>query len=62
MTALKITLGAGRALLREDDATQTARYHALLQEGVAELDRGEGIEVSDIRAWLDALGSRPEPA
>lgn len=47
---------AGLALLREDDAARTARFEALVQEGLDELDRGEGIEIDDVKAWLDSLG------
>lgn len=51
---------AGLDLLRGDDAARTARYHALLREGVAELDRGEGIEVTDVDAWLATLRHEPK--
>ena len=46
---------AGLTLLRDDDA-RTTRYKALLQEGLDELERGEGVEVTDIGAWLNTLG------
>jgi len=42
-----------------DDACRLARFHALIQEGLDELDRGEFIEATDVRAWLDGLGHAP---
>lgn len=42
-----------------DEAARLARYRALIQEGLDELDRGEGVEVTDVKAWLDTLGRRP---
>ena len=45
--------------LDADEARRVARFHALIQEGLDELDRGEGIEVTDVKAWLDTLGPQP---
>lgn len=60
MTARKIILDQAAApALDADDAVRTARYRALVQEGLDELDRGEGIEVTDVKAWLDTLGRQP---
>ena len=42
-----------------DDDTKLARLNAKLQKAIDQLDRGEGIEVTDIGAWLDGLGRRP---
>jgi len=57
MTAQKIILDpAADPTPDADDAARTARYRALVQEGLDELDRGEGIEVRDVKAWLDTLG------
>lgn len=39
-----------------DEARRAARFQALVQEGLDELARGEGIEVTDVKAWLDGLG------
>ncbi len=44
----------------ETDAAREARYRALIQEGLDDLARGEGIEVTDVEAWLNTLG-RSEP-
>ena len=60
MSARKITLDdAPDQALKADDAARLARYRALIQEGLDELDRGEGIEVTDVDAWLDTLGRKP---
>ncbi|AWC68680.1 hypothetical protein CA606_20350 [Caulobacter vibrioides] len=60
MTARKIALDPPAAPAPDaDEAARVARYRALIQEGLDELDRGEGIEVTDIDAWLDTLGRRP---
>lgn len=60
MTARKIILDtAAEPALDADDAVRLARYRALIQEGLDELDRGEGIEVTDVKAWLDTLGPQP---
>ena len=53
---------AALAMLRadaEEEARKEARFNALVQEGLDELDRGEGIEVEDVGAWLATLGPRP---
>ena len=60
MTARKIILGqATDPALDAEDAARLVRYHALIQEGLDELDRGEGIEVTDVKAWLETLGRQP---
>jgi antitoxin ParD1/3/4 len=50
---------AGLRLLKSQTEAQTAkleRLRAAIQVGLDELERGEGIEVTDIAAWLDGLG------
>lgn len=42
----------------DDHAAKLARLRAAVQVGLDQLDRGEGIEVTDIGAWLDGLGRR----
>ena len=60
MTARKIMLDPPAAPAPDtDEAARLARYRALIQEGLDELDRGEGVEVTDVKAWLDTLGRRP---
>ncbi len=51
-------LRAGLSRLRDDaerEGAKEARYRSLLQEGIDELDRGEGIDVADTGAWLRSL-------
>lgn len=43
------------AQMREDDA-RLERLREAINEGLDELDAGLGIEVTDVRAWLDGLG------
>ena len=59
MTARKATLDTPPTGPDAEEARRVARFHALIQEGLDELDRGEGIEVTDVRAWLDTLGPQP---
>ncbi len=59
MTARKVTLDTPLDGPDTDEARRVARFHALIQEGLDELDRGEGIEVTDVKAWLDTLGPQP---
>jgi predicted transcriptional regulator len=60
MTARKIMLDPPAAPAPDaDEAARLARYRALIQEGLDELDRGEGVEVTDVKAWLDTLGRQP---
>ncbi len=50
---------AGLRLLKsqaEGEAAKLARLRAAVQLGLDEIERGEGIEVRDIGAWLDGLG------
>jgi antitoxin ParD1/3/4 len=50
---------AGLRLLKsqtEAEAARIERLRAAIQVGLDELERGEGIEVTDITAWLDGLG------
>lgn len=42
----------------EADAFRLERFNALVQPAIDSLDRGEGIVVTDTRAWLDTLGRR----
>lgn len=42
-----------------DDETKLARLNAKLQTAIDSLDRGEGVEITDTKAWLDGLGRRP---
>lgn len=41
--------------MREDDV-RLERLREAINEGLDELDAGLGIEVTDVRAWLDGLG------
>lgn len=41
--------------MREDDS-RLDRLREAINEGLDELDAGLGIEVTDVRAWLDGLG------
>lgn len=41
----------------ETEVAREARFRLLLQEGIDELDRGEGIEVEDMGVWLRSLRS-----
>jgi putative addiction module CopG family antidote len=50
---------AGLDLLRGDDAARTVRYHALIQEGLDDLDAGRFEIVDDVDGWLKGLGERP---
>lgn len=48
-----------RALSRDEaeHALKLERLKAAIQIGVDELDRGEGIDVTDVSAWLEDLVS-----
>lgn len=49
----------GLRLLKEREEEYAAKLAALVaaaEEAEAEIARGEGIEVHDVRAWLDTLG------
>ena len=60
MTARKIILDpAAEPALDADDAVRLARYRALIQEGLDDLDAGRFEIVENIDAWLDTLGRRP---
>ncbi len=45
----------GLSMLRDDDA-KLQRLRDAIDEGLDELEAGLGIEVTDVRAWLDGLG------
>lgn len=54
---------AGVALLRDDaeaEAAKEVRFQRLIQEGLDELDRGEGIEVTDLEAFFDEIMAEVE--
>ncbi|WP_158918328.1 type II toxin-antitoxin system ParD family antitoxin [Caulobacter sp. S45] len=54
---------AGLRLLKtrtDTDAARLARLRAAVQVGLDQLERGEGIEVEDIGAWLDELQAEVE--
>jgi len=54
---------AGLRLLKsqtEAEAAKLERLRAAIQVGLDELERGEGIEVTDLEAWLDELGAEVE--
>jgi putative addiction module CopG family antidote len=54
---------AGLRLLKsqtEAAAAKLERLRAAIPVGLDELERGEGIEVTDIAAWLDELGAEVE--
>jgi len=59
MDARKAALDTPPDGLDADEARRAARFRALVQEGLDELDRGEGVEVRDVKAWLDSLGPQP---
>lgn len=59
MTARKAALDTPPIGSNADEAARVARFHALIQEGLDELERGEGVEVTDVKAWLDSLGPQP---
>ena len=44
----------------EDEAQRRARFFEAVQVGLDELDRGEGVEVTDIRAFLDEIEAEIE--
>ena len=44
----------------EDEAQRRARFFEAVQVGLDELDRGEGVEVTDIRAFLDEIEDEVE--
>ena len=49
---------AGLRLLKNQNdqhAARLARFQEAVNEGLEELDRGEGIEVTDIEAWMADL-------
>ena len=54
MDARKAALDTQPDGLGADEARRVARFHALIQEGLEELDRGEGVEVTDVKAWTSA--------
>ena len=59
MTARKVTLDAPLDGPDADEAARVARFHALIQEGLDDLDAGRFEVVEDIGAWLDGLGHKP---
>lgn len=50
-------VSAGLRLLESDTETMQ-RFLAKVKTGVDQLDRGEGIEVTDLDAYFDALEAR----
>lgn len=50
-------VSAGLRLLETDTETMQ-RFLAKVKTGVDQLDRGEGIEVTDLDAYFDALEAR----
>ncbi|MDI1365095.1 MAG: hypothetical protein PSX79_09545 [bacterium] len=60
MTARKIILDQTAApALDADDAVRLARYRALIQEGLDDVEAGRFETVEDIDAWLNTLGRSP---
>lgn len=49
-----------RAAADEDDDAKLARLNVKLQEAIDSLDRGEGIEITDIRAHFDEIEAEVE--
>jgi antitoxin ParD1/3/4 len=55
---------AGLRLLEreaEEHQLKLARLRVEIRVGLDQLDRGEGIEVTDVKAWLDGLGRKRDP-
>ena len=44
---------------RDGDAARTARYHALLQEGLDDFAAGRFEAVEDVDAWMNSRGPQP---
>jgi len=59
MTARKVTRETHLDGPDADDALRLARFHALIQEGLDDLDAGRFETVDDVGAWLDGLGRAP---
>lgn len=59
MTARKVTRETPLDGPDAEDARRVARFHALIQEGLDDLDAGRFIEVTDVKTWLDTLGRAP---
>lgn len=54
-------VSAGLRLLEtdaDDEAEKIRRFLAKVRSGLDQLDRGEGIEVTDLQAYFDALEAR----
>jgi antitoxin ParD1/3/4 len=50
---------AGLRLLKsqaDEEAAKLVRLRAAVQLGLDEIERGEGIDVKDVEAWLEGLG------
>jgi len=47
-----------RAAADEDDDAKLARLNVKLQEAIDSLDRGEGIEITDLDAYFDGVMKR----
>ena len=45
--------------LDADEARREARFWALIQEGLDDLEAGRYETVDDVGAWLDTLGHKP---
>ena len=56
MDARKAALDTPPDDLDADEARRVARFWALIQEGLDDLDAGRYEEVTDVKAWLDGLG------
>jgi antitoxin ParD1/3/4 len=44
----------------EDEAQRLARFHEAVQIGLDQIERGEGLEVTDIRAFISEIEAEVE--
>jgi Arc/MetJ-type ribon-helix-helix transcriptional regulator len=63
--AIHAALGLLAEELAVDDVDEDAALRRFLDEvqiGLDQLDRGEFVEVTDVKSWLQSLGRRPDAA
>ncbi|MDO9076461.1 MAG: type II toxin-antitoxin system ParD family antitoxin [Brevundimonas sp.] len=54
-------VSAGLRLLEtgaDDEAEKMRRFLSRVRTGLDQLDRGDGVEVTDLNAWFDALEAK----